>query len=110
MSINSRLGRGRMRYVSDRIVDDNFTTVKIWRDGSKIATLRTRIAPTTRGTAGRDRRPVQGDVSPQTYVMAVPKGTTVQSGDDVWAGSDRYRVVSVDRVPQGRQVIMERLQ
>lgn len=111
---NSRLPRSIMVHTSSVIAEDNWCTVEVWRGDAgaevRLATVRTRIAPTSRAVAGRDLSSVQGGVSPQYNVMVVPAHIPVQSGDDVWRARDRFRVVSVDRVPHGLQVIMQVLQ
>lgn len=115
---HSRLPIGRMRITTRQITRDHYRRIVVWRGqtGSEVRVVEFegRIAPVSRGTSGRDVRRVQGDSSPQQYVVAVEAAWGIVKGDEMWADADggpqRYRVVAVDSLPHGQQAILEFLQ
>lgn len=117
MSPSGVTGRVPARYLgrpARRVLEENPSLVEVWRvvggTETRVAVFRSRLAPTGKGVAGRDRRKLVGDVSGQFLVMNAPIHADIQKDDEIWVGDARYRVISLDLFAHQRQVIVRKLQ
>jgi hypothetical protein len=85
---------------------DGSTFVEVWRGQTRVAAFQTRIAIVSSAALGRDVQRVQGNAAHTFRVMNVPTEVTLRTDDEVWDGSARYRVVSLDIVPNGSQALL----
>ena len=70
----------------------------------------THIAPTDRQLTGRDLGDVLGQTGPQMNIMNAPLNQDVTVEDIVWTSDQRFRVIAIDDLPHGKQVLMRQLQ
>lgn len=110
MSRRSRLLPQPLGQATLHIRGDGYEWVALRRDGAQVDTFRARIAGTSTGNVGSDRRPRQGDVAPGFYTMVVEPTREIFAGDEVWTDGKRYRVVSTDSFPHEKQVLLNLLQ
>lgn len=117
MSSRARNGKLSARILAPGasvMIADAYEFVQVYRtvDGAetRVAGFNTRIAAGSRTISGRDSPSVKGASSPQYSVMFAPRNSGLKPDDDAWSGASRFRVVSIDPMPHGLQVLLLNLQ